>query len=537
MNLKREGAALVVEAIPVRDGKAMVTVRARDGGSRLANDTIAVGSKKARTKFVEDLPEGLRAEALEHLEDLAEPVLSASRSGNERTEGQGSAVTFPEVKPWQEPVDGAGLLTEIEKAIREHVIVSEHAARAIALWVVATHAVDLFEVAGILCLCSPTKRCGKSTAQRILKWIVRRPFPVVNVSAAFLFRLIERDAPTLLLDEADSWKENEDLRGLLDAGISREDAFAGRLVGDDHEPRRFSVYGPKAIALIGKLPDTLEDRSIVVRMERKKRGEKIRRLRKREAAERFGPMVRKIVRWVEDHHTDLTEARPEPLEALNDRAADIWEPLIAIADVAGGDWPERARQAAIALSGDGAMEDGSVAVLLLGDLRDALAEREVGRISSVDFAEGLSKMEERPWGAWDHGRPVTANQIARLLRGFGVRPKAMRIDGGPTVKGYDFESCRDAFERYLTGSDVSNGNGVTRRVDIDETPTPQVETCGNALPIANDGFGASVSQSYRVTDETLSRGDAEEQTPVRGDAWEPPGDGNAPPDPGKAVAS
>src|SRR5262249_24304684 len=144
-----------------------------------------------------------------------------------------------------------------------------------ALWVLYTYCFDKFSISPILAITSPEKRCGKTTLLKILSRLVSRPIPTSNMTASSIFRVIEACHPTLLIDEADSFlRDNEDMRGILNGGNSIEFSNVMRSIGrggGDFEPQVYSVWYPKAIALIGQLPDTLEDRSIVVRMQRKSR--------------------------------------------------------------------------------------------------------------------------------------------------------------------------------------------------------------------------------------------------------------------------
>lgn len=180
--------------------------------------------------------------------------------------------------------------------------------------------------------------------------LVLRRLPTANISAAALFRAVEAWAPTLLIDEADTFiRDSDDLRGILNSGHTRELAFVIRTVGDDHEPRKFSTWGAKAIALIGKLKDTLADRSIEVALKRKLPEERVERLRHADP-EVLHNLARRCVRWAMDHAEEIREARPSMPDALHDRAQDNWEPLLAIGDLAGGSWPKLARTAALALS-------------------------------------------------------------------------------------------------------------------------------------------------------------------------------------------
>jgi hypothetical protein len=243
-------------------------------------------------------------------------------------------------------VDGAELLDALAKAIRRYVVLDQREADAVALWALATHAFDAFFILPRLFITAPEKGCGKSTLLDVLSRLVPRPLGASSITAAALFRTIEAARPTLLLDEADTYaRDNEDLRGVLDAGHRRDGAVI-RTVGEDHEPRRFSAWAPVALAAIGHLPGTIEDRSIIVRMRRRRPDEQVSTLRGDRASE-LEELVRKMARWAKDHAEALGAADPGMPASIYNRAADNWRPLLAAADATGGEWPERARRAAI----------------------------------------------------------------------------------------------------------------------------------------------------------------------------------------------
>ena len=262
-----------------------------------------------------------------------------------------------QLEPWEEPVNGAGLLDDLRTTFERYLILPEHGSITMALWVMHAHAIDAAYVSPFLMFSSPEMRCGKSTAMALLSRTAPRTAMASNITSAAVFRYIEAFRPTLLVDEADSFAiANEELRGILNSGHTRDTASVVRLTGDDHEPKDFSTWAPKAIASIGKLANTLRDRSIILPMQRKKAGEQVAKLRAREDSGEFLILRRKAKRWVADNIKTLTAAQSEIPDSLNDRAADNWEPLLAIADLAGGDWPEAARRAARALSGADAVE-------------------------------------------------------------------------------------------------------------------------------------------------------------------------------------
>ncbi|MEM7481069.1 MAG: DUF3631 domain-containing protein [Acidobacteriota bacterium] len=364
--------------------------------------------------------------------------------------GPGRSLVFAEFEPWPEAVEGGALLAELEATFERYTVLAPGAAVALALWTLFTYCFDAFPVSPLLALTSPEKRCGKTTLVTLLSNLVRRPLPASNISPAALFRAVEAYEPTLLVDEADTFlKEREELRGILNSGHTRATAFVVRTVGDQHEARTFSTWGPKALAMIGRLPSTLEDRSILVPMKRKAPGETVERLRL-DRLEEFLQLRQKATRWALDRHEALVGAEPRVPTELHDRAADNWRPLLAIANDAAGHWPEKARSAAHALT-LGGDDDSSIRVQLLVDINRLFASRAADQLFSESLLADLVTLESRPWGEWKRGKAMTAIGLARLLKPFGVRPRKIRI-GQETRQGYRAADFADAFARYLPGS-------------------------------------------------------------------------------------
>ena len=258
-----------------------------------------------------------------------------------------------------------------------------------------------------------------------------------------------------------------------------------RTVGDDYEPRMFSTWGPKAIALIGALPDTLSDRSIILRLRRKKSNETVDRLQRGRVVSELEPLRRKSARWASDNLEALQSSDPAVPEKLNDRASDNWRPLLAIADAAGGKWPEMARKAALELSGADDANDESVRTLLLRDLKDLFNGSK--ELSSAAIVEALGKIEERPWPEWKKGKPITPRQLARLLAPFQVRPIQLWVNGENT-RGYELGAFEDVFDRYLGSDPIEplepnefnkmEGNLSARKEEVlaDTNPSNSLET-------------------------------------------------------------
>jgi putative DNA primase/helicase len=351
-----------------------------------------------------------------------------------------------QVEPWPEPVNGAELLDSIKRVFRRYIVLPKDADIALALWILHAWTMDAGDISPFMVLMSPTKRCGKTSTLILLYFLTPKSELAANITASSLFRYLEAVRPTLLIDEADTFaKDNEELRGILNSGHTRLAANIIRNVEvkSEHKPRRFSTWAPKAIATIRGLADTLEDRSVIITLQRKPRDAKVQRLRRRDTEE-LKTIRSKAARWAADNFNKLVDPDPEVPGALNDRAADNWRPLLAIADLAGGTWPDDARGAALLLSGE--ERDGAVNVELLRDIRSAFGDADV--IRSVDLIEKLTADPERPWADWRHGRPLSQKQLAGLLRPFSIVSTTVHPAGLAHGKGYrqaDFEEVWTAY--------------------------------------------------------------------------------------------
>ncbi len=378
-------------------------------------------------------------------------VNKVRKSNSPDTGKSGRELKLPTPEPWPDPVDGEDLLDQLVGAFRRYVSLPDHAHEALALWVLHTHCLDAAYISPRLLIKSPEKRCGKSTLLLTLERLVPRPLPAMNVTAAVLFRTVEAARPTLLIDEADTFaKDNEELRGIINSGHHRNGNIL-RIVGDDYEPRQFSTWGAMAIAGIGNMPGTIEDRSIIVSMRRKRPDEVVNRLRMDRTPD-LDHLARMAARWAADHVPALKELDPETPSALHDRAADNWRALFAIADLAG--WTERARKVSIALSNLEGSDDASVRVQLLADIQSVFLETSEDKITSVDLCAHLHRKDDKPWPEWKAGKPITVVQVARLLKHFGITSGTIRIGSG-TAKGYKLEAFNDAFARYLPNRNVT----------------------------------------------------------------------------------
>lgn len=362
---------------------------------------------------------------------------------------------FDEVEPWSDEVDGASLLDDVAKTVRSFVVCDTETADGVALWVAFSWAIAAVDVAPIAMITAPEKRCGKTRLLELIGSLVPCPCPASSITAAALFRAIELWRPTLLIDEADTFLgDKDDLRGVLNSGHTRSTAFVIRCTGDDHQPQRFTTWGAKAIAAIGSLPDTLTDRSIPLRLRRKLTSEQVKPMR--EGKKLFRELSEKLARWRDDSLDKIVDAQPDLPEGLHDRAQDNWLPLLKIAQVAGGPWPERARMAALFLSGS-YDETSSLGTELLRDVRDLFDGNPRERVFTADLVRELVRDPELRWATYANGRALTDRQLSRLLKTFGVQSGQIRI-GSESKKGYLRADFEDAFQRYLRPASPKQGN-------------------------------------------------------------------------------
>lgn len=347
------------------------------------------------------------------------------------------------------PQHGEALLDHVRDAIGTYCILPSPAhLDAVTLWVAATHCLPAFDYATRLVIRSAEKRSGKSRLLEVIDALSHRPLRAVNATVAALFRSLGGEhPPTLLLDEADTIfgsrkvaEQNEDLRGLLNAGYQRGLPVL-RTVGPQHEPREFHTFAMVALAGIGAMPDTIEDRAVVVVMRRRKPSEVVKPYRLRRDQPELHRVRDALATWGQTIIDDLMDA--DPALPVEDRAADTWAPLVAVADAAGGHWPQRGRAAALALTSEAEEHDreGSMNMKLLADIQEIFAEHGSPFIKSDELCHRLHQVEDSPWKEWD----LTPSRLGHRLREYGIRTGH---NTAKTERGYRLESFTDAFERY-----------------------------------------------------------------------------------------
>jgi putative DNA primase/helicase len=414
----------------------------------------------------------IRNATIRALKTIGVPATARVVDGFLRVPAPEDAVTLSPVEdvvPWDEPVDGAVLADEVRDLVTRYVAMPRHHATAVAVWILYTHCIEAFIVAPILAITSPEKRCGKTRLLTVLSLLCPRALPSANTTVAAVFRVVHACAPTLLIDEADTFlHENSELVGILNSGHYRPMAKVMRVSGDDHDVVTFSTWAPKAIALIGKMKDTLRDRSIEIRMRRRTDSEPVSTLRV-DRTDAFAITRRKLARWARDNVAILQESDPSVPTELNDRAADNWRPMLAIAALIGSGWEGDTRTAALALSAD-EESDSSAGVMLLHDLRPLMAES--SRWHTRALLGQLTAMEDRPWPEWRRGVPLTARQLARLLGPFRVKPRKVRI-GTSTLQGYWAEDFDDAFARYAPDPELPEPTPQPAPSNVPDVPSDE----------------------------------------------------------------
>jgi hypothetical protein len=332
---------------------------------------------------------------------------------------------------------------------------SREAHDAHVLWIAHTHVMDAWESTPRIAFLSPEPASGKTRALEISELLVPNPVEAINVTPAYLFRKVggEDGPPTILFDEIDTVfgpkaKENEEIRGLLNAG-HRRGAVAGRCVvhGKTVTTEEISAYSAVALAGLGWLPDTLLSRSVIIRMRRRAPHEKVTPFRRRVYAKEGNKFRDWLAAWAAVSIKKMTEARPTMPEGIEDRNADLWEALLAIAEAAGEHWPKRANVAAVALVAAAADKEPSLGIRLLSDLRDIFGERD--QMTTAVILERLHDLSEAPWNDLK-GKPLSDRGLAFRLREYGVKSKNLNTGGEHRPKGYAREDLHDVWRRYLT---------------------------------------------------------------------------------------
>jgi len=392
-------------------------------------------------------------------------------------------------RPSRKPMAGWKVLAGVEEHLKRYVIYpGTDELVAHVLWIGHAWLMNCWDSTPRLAFLSPEPGSGKSRALEVTAPLVPNPVHAVNATPAYLFRKVaDQDArPTILFDEIDTIfgpkaKDNEELRGLLNAG-HRKGAIAGRCVvrGKEVFTEELPAYSAVALAGLDDLPDTIMTRSVVVRMRRRKSSEpKPTPWRGRDAESR--PVVelrRQLARWAESVAGDAGQSWPEMPEGVEDRDADVWEALLAVADLAGGVWPERARGAATRMVARSHEKAPSLGVLLLRDTRQAFTDAQVDRLSTDDLLDRLNGLDESPWSGLKGG-PLNARGLSFRLGKYQIGPKQIK-ENSVKYRGYDSRDFADAWDRYLEPRPSRDSDGTSG------TPVPLPRSSGTGVPEVPD---------------------------------------------------
>ena len=450
----------------IRDLAIRLVMSGMSGGAAvnmlrgLMEQSVAPRNERWQARY-NDIPRAVSsAERLSRENEEREPTPPLDANSPERVPG------VPRVPIAAD--EGATILDDAFAYLKRFVSYpSEHTSVAHVLWCAHTHLIEAFESTGRLAFLSPEPESGKTRALEASEPLVARPISTVNASAAYLFRKAGDDAgpPTVLFDEIDTIfgakaGEHEDIRGFINAG-HRRGATYGRCVvhGNAVMTEEVPVYSAVAMAGLGWLPDTLLSRSIIIRMRRRLKTEKVEPFRQRIHVREGQAIGQRLSLWAKSVLKDAEAARPEMPAGVEDRQADAWEPLLVVADLAGGEWPQKAREAAVALVTVARETPVSLNLRLLEDLRTVFLNRLVAieqaqphGLGTKTILDDLCALEDSPWQTINKGERLSPDQLSRRLRDYSVKRTNLRLTPGvrEQTKGYPIAPLADAWRRYLS---------------------------------------------------------------------------------------
>jgi hypothetical protein len=460
----------------LRDGYATVVARRDEAGRKWARTlAAALATVAADVRLVEPATNRPAAGAAEHLAaGFTLDDFAALAAGDD--EPRQDAVSLPEVAR----EEGAGVLEDVEATYRRFIVFpGDHEAVALTLWTAHTWAVRVADTTPYIQVKAPEQECGKSRVGEVAACLAAHPWAQVDATEAALYRKLAGDPPpTVILDEIDVFGDDGDerrsaLRAVLNAGYRRglsvprvEQRQSG------FEVVEYPVFGAKMLIGIGKLPATLQSRVVPIRLQRKAKHEHVDRFSIIRTPATLVPLRDRLHAWAELISPEL-QTVPELPPALSDRQQDVWEPLLCLADVAGGDWPKRARAAAVALHERDPAADPAIGPLLLSHVREAFTTGDVEELPTGALLRALVDRDGTPWAEW-WGEKVDSGEtkgpgakLAKLLRPYGIKPDQIWVDG-KKARGYALAWFADAFTRYLPSStppptDSEDGRRVDRR--------------------------------------------------------------------------
>lgn len=351
--------------------------------------------------------------------------------------------------------DGADLLNRIHGFLRRFISYpSSEASIAHVLWIAHTHLMDCWFTTPRLAALSPEPGSGKSRLLEMTALLVPRPILSVMSSPAYILRKIadQENRPTILYDEIDAIfgpqaRGNEDLRAMVNAGY-RRGATIGRCYGENGKilTQDLPTFGAVAFGGLGDLPNTIMSRSIIIRMRKRMPCESVEPFRPSQHDAEGQLLHEELVAWAANVTDAASIIEPVIPDGIADRDADVWMPLLAVAEIAGDVWPRLATDSALKFvqsANEG--KAPSLGVQLLADIKRCFGED--GALPTKTLLERLLDDEEAPWGDIK-GRKLDPRGLAKMLRQFGIRSEGLRI-GEVTPKGYKRGAFHDVWRRYL----------------------------------------------------------------------------------------
>jgi hypothetical protein len=381
--------------------------------------------------------------------------------------------------------NGAEILDAMVAEIRKHIILEQHFAEAIALWIFHAHSIDAHRFSPRLHVLSPEWGCGKSTLLEVIEHLCgkgQRALLVSNLTAASLFRHITAftenhgAAPIVLIDEIDSFlnSDRSDALNILKSGHKRASANVLRCNNAElnHAAGTFNAWAPLVLGGIGKLTDAaMASKTIAIPLKKKRKRERVEVFRDAAMA-RCALLARRAAQWAVQNDAKLREVDPEVTEILDNRIRDNWGPLVFVAEVVGGRWAEIAKSVALTIAGE-IPEETTVGAMLLGDIRRVWPHT-LDRLASSTLLEMLRRLPERPWGekeSFHEAALFDARKLSVELQPYGIMPKPLRFPGAGIARGYLRSQFEDAWSRYLDeespqaeAEDEAAAGGVTAKL-------------------------------------------------------------------------
>ncbi|MCG7241451.1 MULTISPECIES: DUF3631 domain-containing protein [Corynebacterium] len=397
-------------------------------------------------------------------------------------------------------------LDKLTKWIEQYIVFpSPHCAPTIALWIAHTWRSTDFYTTPRLVFTSPVPGSGKTRGLELLALTCFNAKMTISSSTAAMFRRIgsahknDRLPPTILFDETDAIfgssrpsETTEQLRGLMNSGYKRG-ATVDRCEGDASNMKviEWPVYSPLALAgLAGKLPDTITTRAIMIDMKKRARGEKVKPFRERAAQQEVQDIVDALKQWAGDETYSLSNVFPKMPDGVDDRPAEVWEPLLSVAEQAGGEWPRIAQEACKSFVFSKSKKTPPLSIELLEDIRTVMNQKAKSgsssgdNIKTSDLLFALNGLEESPWSSFNGGNGLTPRMLSQLLSGYNVSPIQFRDPEikGKVCRGYSVSptstqaGLKDAWDRYLHPVEPNEDTGVPPESGTSATSaTPQVE--------------------------------------------------------------